>query len=129
MLCYDFLVEVRFKKTGQSIKRAATKRQADLHQRLEEAQVGLSDFIVKPNRIREYLVHRMRDELGTDPFAMEEDIVEEHFKVNGLLKQIVSLEDELYRLAMLDNHIDDADIFELSVDELIRYGFDIEGSH
>jgi len=108
---------------------AAAKRQADLHQRLEEAQVGLSDFIVKPNRIREYLVHRMRDELGTDPFAMEEDIVEEHFKVNGLLKQIVSLEDELYRLAMLDNHIDDADIFELSVDVLIRYGFDIEGSH
>ena len=122
-------MEVRFKKTGQSIKRAARKRQADLHQRLEEAQVGLSDFLVKPNRIREYLVHRMRAELGTDPFAMEEDIVEEHFKVNGLLKQIVSLEDELYRLAMLENHIDDADIFELSVDELIRYGFDIEGSH
>ena len=122
-------MEVRFKKTGQSIKRATRKRQSDLHQRLEEAQVGLSDFLVKPNRIREYLVHRMRNELGTDPFAMEEDIVEEHFKVNGLLKQIVSLEDELYRLAMLENHIDDADIFELSVDELIRYGFDIEGSH
>ena len=122
-------MDVRFKKTGQSIKRATRKRQSDLHQRLEEAQVGLSDFLVKPNRIRDYLVHRMRNELGTDPFAMEEDIVEEHFKVNGLLKQIVSLEDELYRLAMLENHIDDADIFELSVDELIRYGFDIEGSH
>jgi len=121
-------VEVRFRKTGQAIKRAARKRQADLHQRLEEAQVGLSDFLDKPIRIREYLVHRMRDELGTTPFAIEEDIVEEHFKVNGLLKQIVTLEDELYRLAMLEKHVDDAEIFDLSVDELIRYGFDIEGT-
>lgn len=121
-------MEVRFRKTGQAIKRAARKRQADLHQRLEEAQVGLSDFLDKPIRIREYLVHRMRDELGTTPFAIEEDIVEEHFKVNGLLKQIVTLEDELYRLAMLEKHVDDAEIFDLSVDELIRYGFDIEGT-
>ncbi len=127
-MCYAFIVEVRFRKTGQAIKRAARKRQADLHQRLEEAQVGLSDFLDKPNRIREYLVHRMRDELGTTPFAIEEDIVEEHFKVNGLLKQIVTLEDELYRLAMLEKHVDDAEIFDLSVDELIRYGFDIEGT-
>ena len=122
------MVEVKFRKTGQAIKRAARKRQADLHQRLEEAQVGLSDFLDKPIRIREYLVHRMRDELGTTPFAIEEDIVEEHFKVNGLLKQIVTLEDELYRLAMLEKHVDDAEIFDLSVDELIRYGFDIEGT-
>ena len=121
-------MEVKFRKTGQAIKRAARKRQADLHQRLEEAQVGLSDFLDKPIRIREYLVHRMRDELGTTPFAIEEDIVEEHFKVNGLLKQIVTLEDELYRLAMLEKHVDDAEIFDLSVDELIRYGFDIEGT-
>jgi len=121
-------VEVKFRKTGQAIKRAARKRQADLHQRLEEAQVGLSDFLDKPIRIREYLVHRMRDELGTTPFAIEEDIVEEHFKVNGLLRQIVTLEDELYRLAMLEKHVDDAEIFDLSVDELIRYGFDIEGT-
>ena len=121
-------MEVRFRKTGQAIKRASRKRQAELHQRLEEAQVGLSDFLDKPNRMRDYLVHRMRDELGTDPFAIEEDIVEEHFKLNGLLKQIVILEDELYRLAMLEQHVDDAEIFELSVDELIRYGFDIEGT-
>ncbi|MEZ4632922.1 MAG: hypothetical protein R2880_19790 [Deinococcales bacterium] len=119
-------MEITFKKTGQAIKRAVNKRQADLLQRLEESHVALADFLQRPDRVRDYLLFRLREEIGADPFAIEEEIKEEHAQIRGLCEYIVGLEDELYRLAMIERHLDDAEIFSLTVDEMIRYGFDLE---
>ncbi len=120
---------IAFRKTGKEIKAAVQKRREQVQQRLEKRNVALDEFMKDAQRVRSYLIRSSQAQWshGQRGYALSslEDISsEEREEIDQLCQRIYEMEQELRRLALITQHLDDDDVFELSFDDLIGYGFD-----
>ena len=122
-------MDITIKKTGQTIRIACERRQKLLSQRLQACSSLLDSFISDQQKLKAYLIRSVVEQLEHHPmhFKTTGQITSEEFvEVRELCEEIRALETEIRKLDMLEHHLDDADVYELNIDELIRYGFDTE---
>ena len=121
-----------FKKSGQQIKEAIVKRRRELNERLEKRNQTLDEFIQDTSRLRSYLIRSTRQVRGHGTassymLASKSDISsEEQEEIDQLCRRIFEIDQERRRLGLIAAHLDDDEIFELSFNELVSYGFDLD---
>ena len=119
-----------FRKTGKEIKAALQHRREQLQQRLAKRNQALDAFLAEPKKVRSYLVRSSQPTYGHGTRAAtlygQNDISsEEKEEIAQLCQRIFELEQELYRLAAIASHLPDDQTVELSLDELLGYGFEV----
>jgi len=119
-----------FRKTGKEIKAALQHRREQLQQRLAKRNQALDAFLADPKKVRSYLVRSSQPTYGHGTRAAtlygQDDISsEEKEEIAQLCQRIFELEQELYRLAAIASHLPDDQTVELSLDELLGYGFEV----
>ena len=119
-----------FRKTGKEIKAALQSRREQLQQRLTKRNQALSVFLDDRQKVRSYLVRSSQPTYGHGTRAAalygQDDISsEEKEEITQLCQRIFELEQELYRLAAIASHLPDDQTVELSLDELLGYGFEV----
>lgn len=120
---------ITFRKTGAESKAAVQRRREQVRQRLEKRNAALDEFMQNPRRVRSYLIRSGQAQWGHGQrgytLTSREDISsEEREEIDQLCQRIYEMEQELRRLALITQHLDDDQVFELSFDDLIGYGFD-----
>lgn len=120
---------IAFRKTGAEIKAAVERRREQVRQRLEKRNAALDEFMQNPRRVRSYLIRSSQAQWGHGQrgyaLSSREDISsEEREEIDQLCQRIFEMEQELRRLALVAQHLDDEQMFDLSFDDLIGYGFD-----
>lgn len=126
-------MRVTFNKSGKEIKAALQQRRTQLRQRLERRNAALDEFMRDSRKVRSYLIRSSETNYGhgrnPSPLYGPDDISsEEKEEISQLCQRIYDLEQELCRLALIEAHLDDKQIFELSLEELTGYGFAAEGA-
>jgi hypothetical protein len=125
---------VTFKKTGGEIKNAVKRRKQALQQRLDGRNKALDHFMKNPTKVRSYLIRSSRRDYdmhtGRGYALQAHDGVssEEIQDITQLCQRILEIEGEIYRLAMAETHLRDEEAFELTLEDLIGYGFDAKAS-
>ena len=119
-----------FHKTGREIKSALQQRREQLQQRLAKRNHVLDAFLADTKKVRSYLVRSSQPSYGHGTRAAtlygQDDISsEEKEEIAQLCQRIFELEQELYRLAAIASHLPDEQVVELSLDDLIGYGFEV----
>jgi hypothetical protein len=125
-------MNIVFRKSGSEIKTAVQKRREQLQQRLEKRNQVLDEFLKNAKKVRSYLVRSSqynfyghgRGERGYTLFSQDDISSEEKQQIDQLCQRIFEIEQELHRLALVTTHLDDEQVFELSFDDLIGYGFE-----
>lgn len=126
---------IKFRKKGSEIKAAVRARCAALRSRLEYRNKALDSLMADRKKLRSYLVlsvdRRYGMHEGPGELRGREDISSEEIEdINQLCKRIREIEAELYRLEMVLAHLEDDKEFNLSLPELVSYGFDVtEAGH
>ncbi len=120
---------ITFRKTGAEIKAAVQKRQEQVQQRFARRNAALDRFMEDPRRVRSYLISSSQalwshGERGYALVSANDISSEEREEIDQLCKRMYEMEQELRRLALITTHLDDDQVFELSFDELVGYGFD-----
>lgn len=121
---------IEFVKTGKEIKEAAGKRRAQLAVRLEARNTELNEFLSDPSKVRSYLIrHNERyfsshSGQGYMLHAKDEISSEERNRIDQLCRRIAEIEQETFRLSMIENHLCDQDEFNLTIGDLVGYGFE-----
>jgi len=123
------VTNIVFRKTGAEIKAAVEKRREQVQQRLDRRNVALDRFMEDPRRVRSYLISSSQTQWshGEREYALvsADDVSsEEREEIDQLCKRIYEMEQELRRLALITAHLQDDQVFELSFNELVGYGFD-----
>lgn len=123
-------MNITFKKSGKAIKEAVHKRCQQLRLRLEKRNAALDDFLKNPRKVRSYLT-RSTDpawihyrEKGYTLFSTEDISSEEMEEVAQLCQRIYQIEKELHQLELVLSHLDDGQVFDLSFEDLVAYGFE-----
>ena len=127
-------INIVFPKTGKEIKAAIVNRRQQLEARLTARNQALDAFMQDQKKVRSYLI-RHSDALlsrfgghgGGRGYALysKDDISSEEIQEIGQLCQRISeIEQELHRLSLIAHHLDDKQVFELSFEDLIGYGFE-----
>jgi hypothetical protein len=117
-----------FHKTGREIKSAAAKRLEQIRQRLERRNQALDEFMRDPERVRSYLVRSSRQvwSHGGPTLYSQGDVSSEQMEeIRQLCERIFALETEEKRLRLMIAHLDDAQTFPLTYEQLATYGFDV----
>jgi hypothetical protein len=122
--------EIRFRKSGKEIKGAIGNRVSQLQQRLAKRNAVLNDFMRDTRRLRSYLVrsaqpvwaHQARSE--STLFGKDDISSEEKEEIAQLCRRIYEIEQELHRLALVATHLTDKQVFDLTLEELVAYGFE-----
>lgn len=127
-------IQITFHKTGQEIKQAIEHRQQQLRSRLERRNQTLSEFLKDSNKVRSYMVRSSRPEYGSHGgrggyvlFAQDDISSEEKQEIQQICLRIFEMEQELHRLALVVAHLNDDQVLELTLDDLIGYGFNAAG--
>ncbi len=123
------VTNIVFRKTGAEIKAAVEKRREQVQQRLDRRNVALDRFMEDPRRVRSYLISSSQTQWshGEREYALvsADDVSsEEREEIDQLCKRIYEMEQELRRLALITAHLQNDQVFELSFNELVGYGFD-----
>jgi hypothetical protein len=119
-----------FPKTGKEIKAALANRRTQLAQRLERRNHALHEFLKDVHKVRSYLVRASQPnwgqhgERGYVLYGKDDISSEERQEIDQLCQRIFEIEQELHRLSYIVAHLDDKQVFELSFDDLIGYGFE-----
>ena len=119
-----------FPKTGKEIKAALANRRTQLEQRLERRDQALDEFLKDTHKVRSYLVRASQPnwgqhgERGYVLYGKDDISSEERQEIDQLCQRIFEIEQELHRLSYIVAHLDDKQVFELSFDDLIGYGFE-----
>jgi hypothetical protein len=123
-------MQIVFRKTGKEIKAALQTRREQLQQRLDKRNQTLNVFLTDPKKVRSFLVrsseyggshgHRAATLYGQGDISSEEKE-----EITRLCGRVAELEQELYRLAAITSHLPDDQTVELSLDDLLGYGFDV----
>ena len=128
-------MNLTFRKTGKEIKAALQNRKRQLEQRLEKRNQTLTKFLKNTRKVRSYLVRSSQPTWGHGQrgyvlFSKDDISSEEQQEIAQLCQRIFEIEQELHRLALASVHLDDQQVFDLSFDDLVGYGFDtgLEGS-
>jgi prefoldin subunit 5 len=106
------------------------KRREQLQQRLNGRNQALDKFMKDARKVRSYLVRSSQPNWGHATqrgyvlYGKDDISSEEQQEIAQLCQRIFEIEQELHRLALMATHLDDNQVFELSFDELVGYGFD-----
>ena len=127
-------MDIVFKKSGSEIKAAIKNRREQLEQRLKHRNKVLDDFLKDQEKVRSYFIRSTHPYYTSDPHIRggyvlydKKDISsEERQEIDQLCARIFEIEQEVYRLAYVDTHLADEELFELTIDELVGYGFEVE---
>ena len=124
-------MNIVFRKTGKEIKAAVQKRREQLQQRLNKRNQVLDEFFKDTAKVRSYLIRsqdfylgRSHGQVGYPLYSQNDISSEERQEIDQLCQRIFEIEQELHRLALLTTHLDDDQIFDLSFNDLIGYGFE-----
>lgn len=119
------MAELIFRKSGREIKQAIANRRRTLVQRLVERNHILSEFLSDVDRLRAYMVRITQlDNPHYIPGPNDISSVEVA-EIEELCRRIGEIEQEIYRLELMGSHLMDESMFELTVNDLIVYGFEI----
>jgi hypothetical protein len=121
MLNFGQLV-LKFVKTGAEIKQALRHRIADLEQRLVKRNATLDQVLNDKERVRAFLV-RQPNLTHTGGQSVVDVPSEDHQEIMELCRRIAVIEGELARLRVIQAHLKDDQEFELSLEQLLGYGF------
>ena len=124
-------MDLVFHKSGAEIKAAITNRRAQLTARLAPRNAALAQFLADPIKVRSYLVRSAQPTYGHGQrggalYSQQDISSEEKEEINQLCQRIFEIEQELYRLAAITSHLPDAQRVELSLQDLIGYGFEVQ---
>ena len=125
-------LKISFRKQGTEIKTAIDKRLAALQSRLDKRNESLDSLIQDEKRLRSYLIrssqfNRSHGGYGEYTLFSEEDISSEEKKeIDQLLRRIFEIQQEIRRLTLIHNHLEDDRVFELDYNDLISYGFQVD---
>jgi hypothetical protein len=111
-----------FSKTGAEIKQALLRRIRDLEDRLAKRNVVLDALLDDKARLRNYLV-RQPNPIHTGGQAILDVPSEDHQEIMELCRRISVIEGELTRLRLTHTHLKDDQEFDLTLDQMISYGF------
>ena len=119
---------VTFKKRGVEVKAAIASRCDALRSRLESRNRTLDELMNNREKLRSYLVLSVEARYGlhesSGELRSQDDISSEEIEdINQLCRRIREIEAELYRLNLIVSHMDDDAEFELTLGELVSYGF------
>ena len=123
-------MEIRFRKSGKEIKQALESRVVKIEQRLTKRNAVLEEFMRDSKRVRSYLVRSaqfpwMPHGRGEQGLYSQEDISsEEKEEVAQICRRVFELEQELHRLHLIAAHLSDDQVFDLTFEELVAYGFE-----
>lgn len=122
-------MELVFQKSGKEIKIALSHRREQLLQRLAKRNQTLDEFLAQPKKVRSYLVRSSQPTFGhgyraATLYGQDDISSEEKEEISQLCQRIFELEQELYRLAAIASHLPDDQVTELTLDELLGYGFE-----
>lgn len=126
-------LQITFRKTGREVKQAIAQRRTQLESRLEKRNRILSEFVSDPKKMRSYMIRSSRYEYGHGGrngyvlFSQDDISSEEKQEIQQLCNRIFEIEQELHRLALVVAHLNDEQELELSLDDLIGYGFQAAG--
>lgn len=127
-------IQITFRKTGQEIKQAVQRRQEQLQLRLDRRNQTLNEFLKDSNKVRSYMVRSSRPEYGGHGgrggyvlFSKDDISSEEKQEIHQICLRIFEMEQELHRLALLVAHLHDEQVLELTLEDLISYGFNAAG--
>jgi hypothetical protein len=122
--------ELIFRKSGKEIKQAIMKKVGELQQRLDKRNHDLDQFLDDRKRVRSFLVRSSVAQWsehyrGVAPLYGKGDISSEEIEENlQLCRRIYQIEQEIYRLTLVKNHLNDEQVFDLPFDDLVGYGFE-----
>lgn len=125
--------QITFRKTGREVKEAIAQRLAQLQSRLEKRNQILSEFMSDPKKVRSYMVRSSRYEYGHSGrtgyvlFSQDDISSEEKQEIQQLCNRIFEIEQELHRLSLVVAHLSDDQPLDLTLDDLIGYGFQAAG--
>jgi len=120
------MVEIHFHKSGKELKQAINHRRRILVQRLVERNQILSEFLRDVEKLRAYLI-RTTQLTNHSYIPGQHDISSvEVSEIQQLCRRIGEIEQEIRRLELMNAHLSDDQVFELTVHELIQYGFEAE---
>ena len=126
-------LQITFHKTGREIKAAIAERQTQLQLRLDRRNDALAAFMQDAAKVRSYLIRSTHQGYGSHGsrgyvlFSPDDISSEEKQEVGQLCSRIFEIEQELHRLALIVAHLNDEQTLELSLDDLIGYGFNANG--
>jgi hypothetical protein len=118
-----------FRKTGKEIKAAVQTRRTQLQQRLDQRNHLLSEFLKDTLKVRSYLIRSTQPAWGHGQrgyvlYGKDDISSEEKEEIQQLCQRIFEIEQELHRLTLVLAHLDDQQVFDLSFEDLVGYGFD-----
>lgn len=118
-----------FRKSGIEIKQSIQSRVNGLQSRLENRNQALDDFLQNPKKVRSYLIRSTMPTSGhyQRPYFLysKDDISSEEMEeIAQLCRRIFEIEQEIRKLELISDHLNDSEIMELEVEDLISYGFD-----
>ena len=122
---------VNFTKTGAEIKAAADFRCEQIQQRLDHRLGALDEFMTDSKMVRSYLIRTAagsRHMGGREPELWTKDDVssEQLEEVRKTCERVYALQQELRQLQLLTKHIADDKTFDLTINDLIQYGFQLD---
>lgn len=125
-------ISLTFKKAGREIKTAIGVRIDALTSRLERRNRSLEEFMNDRTRVRSYLVRMSYADFRhggnmTATLLGKNDISsEEKQEIAQVCRRIHEIEQEIHQLSLIRSHLDDEQIFDLSYQDLVAYGFEQE---
>lgn len=126
-------MKIIFRKTGKQIKSAVQNRCTQLEQRLERRNQALESLLQDTRKVRSYLLRSTQvnwghgsGQRGYELYGKDDISSEEQEEIAQLCRRIFEIEQELRRLALIARHLDDDQVFELSFEELVGYGFNVD---
>ncbi|MCA9881871.1 MAG: hypothetical protein KC708_02830 [Anaerolineae bacterium] len=123
------VAEIVFKKKGKDIREAIHGRIEGLESRLVRRNVQLDALLDDRNKLRSYLIRSSGGRTlhsGKRQYVLigENDISsEEKEEIDQMLRRISEIEQEIYRLKMISEHLDPNETYPLDLGDLISYGF------
>ena len=125
------MAELKFSKTGREIKAAIENRRAQLRARLDKRNRDLDAFMQDQRKVRSYMVRNTLVEYagmhrgGQYALVSSDDASsEERREIQQLCRRIFEIEQELYQLALVSSHLKDDQLVDLTLQELVAYGFE-----
>lgn len=124
-------VNVTFNKTGKEIKAAIANRVSALQERLDKRNESLDVLLKDEKRLRSYLVRSSQQNLGHGnrggyTLNTPDDISsEDKDQIDQMLRRINEIQQEILRLKLIANNIEERRTFELSYNDLVSYGFGV----
>lgn len=122
-----------FIKSGTEFKIVLSKKIAELKNRLEKRNLILEELLNDKKRLRSYLLrsakpdnHGHRGQLTGrfNSYGQEHIGIEEVEEIKHLCSRIFQIEEEIKTYEVLRNNLKNEDKVELTLQELMQYGFE-----